>query len=282
MERRCGLKIFGYGKSGSCFMGLALMVWGGLLPTAHAQVVDYDIIYVRAPRFGDNINSLWPEVFHPARLDPGADLMLLHPDGSEEFLVAGGLGSVTDPMLSFDAQWCYYAYFPNLQQSQLNYQRKDLPYQGSDIYRIHIQTREIQRLTFQEFTPNVGAGNWDESNPVNPASEYNRLGYGMINLGPCPLPGGKVAFVSNRDAYWPTKSFTAPVLQLMVMDEDGENLEPIAPMTIGSALHPTVLQDGRLMFSSYESQGLRDRRLWGIWTIYPPQGDGQIIDHRCR
>ena len=23
------------------------------------------------------------------------------------------------------------------------------------------------------------------------------------------------------------------------------------------------------MFSSYEAQGLRDRRLWGLWSIYP-------------
>ncbi len=53
------------------------------------------------------------------------------------------------------------------------------------------------------------------------------------------------------------------------MDEDGGNVTAIAPMTIGSALHPTPLADGRIAFSTYESQGLRDRRLWGIWTIYP-------------
>src|SRR5260370_277607 len=76
-----------------------------------ASVVDYDIVYVRAPRFGDDHPSRWPEVFAPGRLDPGADLMLLHPDGTEEVLVAGGRGSVTDPFISFDAQWCYYVYF---------------------------------------------------------------------------------------------------------------------------------------------------------------------------
>jgi hypothetical protein len=231
--------------------------------------IGYDIVYVRQPRFGNNTNTLWPEVFHPARLDPGADLMLLHTNGTEEVLVAGGLGSVTDPFISFDAQWCYYAYFTNLQPSQLNYQREYLPYAGSDIYRIHLTTREIQRLTRQEFTPNTGAGNWDVNNPVDPPAHYNRLGYGIINLGPCPLPGGRVAFTSNRNGYWPTKPFTSPTLQLFVMDEDGKNVTPIAPMTIGSALHPTPLKDGRLMFSSYESQGLRDDRLWGIWSIWP-------------
>jgi len=234
-----------------------------------SEALDYDVVYVRQVRFGNNTNTIWPEVFHPARLDPGADLMLLRTNGTEEVLVAGGLGSVTDPFISFDAQWCYYAYFPNLQPSELNYQRDYLPYAGSDIYRIHLGTREIQRLTFQEFTPNTGAGNWQTNNPVNPPPSFNRLGYGIINLGPCPLPGGRVAFTSNRNGFWPTKSFTSPTLQLYVMDEDGKNVTPIAPMSIGSALHPTPLRDGRLIFSSYESQGLRDQRLWGIWAIWP-------------
>ena len=67
-------------------------------------VVPYDLVYVRQPRFGDNTNTTWPEVFHPARLDRGADLMLLHPDGTEELLVAGGNGSASDPFISFDGK----------------------------------------------------------------------------------------------------------------------------------------------------------------------------------
>ena len=53
------------------------------------------------------------------------------------------------------------------------------------------------------------------------------------------------------------------------MDEDGSNVTAIAPMTIGSALHPTILRDGRIMYSSFETQGIRDSRLWGLWTIQP-------------
>jgi hypothetical protein len=234
-----------------------------------AGAVPYDLVYVRQPRFGDSTNTIWPEVFHPARLDPGADLMLLHPNGTEELLVAGGNGSVTDPFISFDGKWCYYSLFPDLRSSQLNSQREFLPYAGADLYRIHLASRAVQRLTFQEFTPNTAAGNWHSNNPVNPPAQYNRLGYGILNLGPCPVPGGKIAFTSNRNGYTPPRSYTAPTLQLFVMDDDGANVTPIAPMTIGSALHPTPLQDGRIMFSSYESQGLRDIRLWGIWAIQP-------------
>src|SRR6185437_6881849 len=40
-------------------------------------------------------------------------------------------------------------------------------------------------------------------------------------------------------------------------------------LNINSALHPTILKDGQVMFTSYESQGLRDLRLWSLWTIHP-------------
>ena len=116
----------------SLFAGLLGVVLF-LAADALATVVNYDIVYVRQPRFGDNNNTTWPEVFHPARLDPGADLMLLHTNGTQEVLVAGGNGSVTDPFMSFDGKWCYYVYFPDLRQnipdqgSALNYQRGDLP-----------------------------------------------------------------------------------------------------------------------------------------------------------
>ncbi|MBN8481651.1 MAG: hypothetical protein J0L88_08690 [Xanthomonadales bacterium] len=249
-----------------------LVVLAVLLPEAVAAAQasrDYDIVYVRQARFGDNENTTWPEVFHPARLDPGADLMLLHPDGSEEVLVAGGNGGVTDPFVSFDAEYVYYSRFPDLRPEALNYQRDNLPYRGADIHRIHLRTRRIEQLTHGEFTPNTGAGHWDETNPLDPPAAFDRLGYGILNLGPCPLPGGRIAFVSNRNGFEPPKGYTNPTLQLFVMDGDGQNVTAIAPMNISSALHPTILRDGRLMFSSHESQGLRDVRMWGIWAIWP-------------
>jgi hypothetical protein len=242
----------------------------GLCPAlsdrAAAAVVDYDIVYVRQPRYGDTTNTIWPEVRRPMNMEPGADLMLLHPNGTEEVLVRGGVGAVTDPFVSFDGQWVYYSYFYDVTQTN---NRFYLPTLGADIFKIHLPTRRIVQLTFGEFTPNTGAGIWDESNPIDPASNYNRFGFGIFNTGPCPLPGGKIVFTSSRNGFEPTKGATAPTMQLFVMDENGSNVEPIAPMTISSALHPTILRDGRIMFSSHEDQGLRDNRLWGLWVIYP-------------
>src|SRR5262245_42289981 len=67
--------------------------------------IDYDIVYVRAPRFvpgreGKQRPSAWPEIAHPTNIDAGYDLMLLHPDGSEEVLVESGEGSIADPYVS--------------------------------------------------------------------------------------------------------------------------------------------------------------------------------------
>ncbi|TMC48545.1 MAG: hypothetical protein E6J26_10640 [Chloroflexi bacterium] len=254
-----------------CIFALSLLVSvsGAFAASPQSPAASYDVVYVRQPRMGDSTNISWPEVFHPGTVEPGSDLVLLHPNGTEEILVDTTDGAVTDPFVSFDGQWVYYAFFPNVQPGQLNNQRGNLPYAGSDIYRIHVQTRQIQRLTNQEFTPNTGAGHWDEANPVDPPEQFNRLGYGILNLGPAPLAGGKIVFVSNRNGFTPTKDYTFPTLQLFVMDADGSNVTPIAPMTLGSALHPTPLRDGRIMFSTYESQGMRDQRLWGIWTIWP-------------
>ncbi|MGH9454074.1 MAG: hypothetical protein ACRD2O_08915, partial [Terriglobia bacterium] len=103
---------------------------------------------------------------------------------------------------------------------------------------------------------------------------------GVYNLGPCPLPGGKVMFTSNRDGFVPTKSYAefavdkkgyipATTLQLFVMDDNGSNVELVGHLNINGALHPTILRDGRVMFSTFETEGMRDVRMWAVWTINP-------------
>jgi hypothetical protein len=231
--------------------------------------LDYDIVYVRAPRPADDENSRWPEVKNPLAVEPGTDLVLLRPDGSEEVLVRGGDGGAIDPFVTFDGRAVYYSFFHDLRREALNSQRQDAPRLGADIYRIDLESRRSVRITFQEWTPNTGAGDWSESHLESAEYGKNYLGYGIFNLGPCPLPGGKVIFTSSRNGFLPNKGGTFPNLQLFVMDEDGSNVEQVGHLNLGSALHPTVLADGRVMFSSYEAQGIRDRRLWGLWAIWP-------------
>lgn len=251
-----------------------VIVFPGFL-AAEPTGVPYDIVYSRAPRDGDFNFVELPEVLYPISIEPGVDLMLLRPDGTEEVLVSSDTdgdgdkeGAIVDPMVSFDAKWIYYVQFHD--QTNLDYQRPGDPARaGSDIFKIHLETRQVVQLTNQEWTPNSGVVEWSSNHLAADENGPYYLGYGVFNLGPCPLPNGKVVFSSSRNNYFPNKTFTNPNFQLFVMDNDGSNVECTGHLNLGSALHPTVLTDGRVMFSSYEAQGLRDNRLWGLWAIWP-------------
>src|SRR5262245_999790 len=92
---------------------------------------DYPIVYVRAPRKHADGRSRWAEVGDPRTMEPGADLVILHPDGKEEVLVAVEKHeSIADPFVSFDGQSVYYAKMHDA-----------LGHKGSDIYRVHVPTR---------------------------------------------------------------------------------------------------------------------------------------------
>ncbi|HTU18956.1 MAG TPA: hypothetical protein VMG10_12925 [Gemmataceae bacterium] len=227
---------------------------------------DYDIVYVRAPRFrgtnakGRKLPSRWAEIGHPTMAPPDADLMLLHPNGSEEVLVQAGKGSVQDPYVSFDGQWVYYSLFHDPKTGEWT--------AGADIYKIHVPSRKIVRLTLPQATPNTSVADWS-SDFRSPEKGKARVPHGIYNMHPCPLPGGKVVFVSNRDSVKTPNGYPTYALQLYVMDDDGGNVEKIGYLNVAGALHPVILKDGRITFSSLESQGLRGNLQWGIWSIHP-------------
>jgi hypothetical protein len=215
---------------------------------------DYDIVYVRAPRTAkdrsgkERLAMVWPDASEPFHLHASTDLMLLHPDGKDELLVAGAPGAIADPYVSFDAQWVYYTHFHDL-----------TGHGGADVYKVHVKTRKTIRLTQQQWTRNT-----DVPRPGKESAKD-----GVYNMHPCPLPGGKVAFVSNRDGFMAPRRGGRPAMQLFVMDDDGKNVDKIGHLNVGSALHPVILKDGRIIFSSLESQGMRDVSRWGIWSIHP-------------
>jgi hypothetical protein len=189
--------------------------------------------------------------------------MILHPDGTEEMLVkAGPKQAVADPFVSFDARWVYYALFDGIEHRASGQAIAT----SSDIFKVNVKTRDVVRLTHQEYTPNTGIV----------SAGAKRL---VFNLSPCPLPGGGVMFTSDRNGFVPTKDYrTFAVfkddyqlhdLQLFRMDQDGSNVENIGHLNINTAMHPVILRDGRVMFSTFENEGMRDTRAWGVWTIHP-------------
>ena len=140
---------------------------------------------------------------------------------------------------------------------------------GADIYKIHVPTRKIVRLTDQTFTPNTGAADWSKDFRT-PEKGKTSLRYGVFNLGPCPLPGGKVVFTSNRNAFVPPRGYPADhAATVRRWTTTAANVEQIGYLNLACALHPVILKDGRVMFSSLESQGMHNSILWGIWSIHP-------------
>lgn len=237
--------------------------------------IDYDIVYVRARRAGDEKHQrFFTDFSQPVTMQLGADLMLLHPDGREELLVEGGRGSITDPVVSYDGEWVYYSHLYDLE----NANQWTPPAAGADVFKIHLASRRIVQLTNQVFTPNTGAGNWSADRRAGD-NETNGFPYGVFNMGPYPLPDGRLIFTSNRDGFRPSKGYPAIALQLFVMDDADEsvdpneayprNIEKIGHLNIAGALHPVVLKDGRVIFSTLESQGIRSSISWGIWSIHP-------------
>lgn len=262
------------------FLGL-----GGTLRADVVRPLPYDLLYVRAPYFGEARGSVWPDTVRPLTPDPGAQLVRLRRDGTREVLfpqeryraqtdTAAGrslaVGSVADPNVSFDGQWVLFTWYHDL--THVNPQRGDeagpfLSTAGADLYKLHLGTGQLVRLTTQALTPNTGNGG--RFTPGDARGNHPRIG--VFNTGGTWAPGGRIVFTSNRNNFVPPKSFNTGqrVMQLFAMDDDGTNAEQIGHLNLAMALHPQVLLDGRIAFSSWEEHGLRDPRQFPLWVIGP-------------
>ena len=224
------------------------------LLAAPLAAAEYPIVYVRGPR-SPTVRPRMPEVVLPARIDPGVDLMRIDANSGTATVLrdCDSTCSVTDPSVSLDGATVYFALLHN--PATLN-NLSWLPRDGCSIYSIP----EAGGTP----TPIVLASDGYDALPVGVVPSYK-----VCNLAPQELPGGRIAFTSNRWGQEPTNSrFSAPNFQLFIRQANGQ-IDPIAPMTLGSALHPILLTSGELMFSTNETQGWRNGRVWALWSIYP-------------
>lgn len=276
-------------RGGRVFAGFAVFVClAGVASADTVRPLPYDLLYVRAPYFGataERPNSVWPDTVRPLMPDPGAQLVLLKKDGTREVVFpqeryrslldtprgkALSVGSVSDPNVSFDGRWVLFTWYHDL--TNVNLQRGDWPgpylsRAGADLYKMDLVTREVVRLTRQELTPNTGNG--ARFTPGAAGSNHPQIG--VFNTGGTWAPGGRIVFTSNRNNFVPPKAMTVGqrVLQLFAMGEDGTNVELIGHLNLAMALHPQVLLDGRIAFSSWEEHGVRDSRQFPLWVIGP-------------
>ncbi len=259
--------------------------------------LDYDIVYVRYPRRGDLSDVELPDGESPYSIEPGADLMLLRPNGEEEILVdcraegqediEGGQAncSVQDPIISYDGKWVYYSKYGNMGKIPLD--QLSTAWRTSTahsfIYKMRLDVPQSERVEIQ--LTNLGAGFATDKLAGNTANdEIND--FSIRDLGTTLLPDGRILFTSNRDAVVSFKqggkgsldAVTASTSsQIYVMDDhDGstlnKNLRLVGHSNLHQVQHPFILSDGRVVFTNWDDAGLRVG--YGSSTLYIDQPDG--------
>lgn len=105
--------------------------------------------------------------------------------------------------------------------------------------------------------PNVGP-DWHSNIPV-------------MDTGPFYLPDGRIGFTSNR-----ASGFYR--FQLFAMDPDGKNLELIGYRAMNQQLHPAVLMDGRIMYTSFDAMLQKGQNnQYSLFTINPDDSNPFIL-----
>ena len=74
---------FSLQRRSQAFPLILAIAFAVLLDSFAVRAADYDIVYVRAPRYGDDQRVGFPEVTHPIDAPAGSDLVLLRPDGTK-------------------------------------------------------------------------------------------------------------------------------------------------------------------------------------------------------
>ena len=235
--------------------------------------LNFPVTFLRAKRSGKH-----PEVFKPLRFEPGTQLWIRDPDGTERMLVDPGPdAAVVDPSVSIDGTRILYSLATQLSRS--NRQRNDMPRDNIDGYEYDLTTGNSRRIidASKLFRPNTSWGEWCPDPGAWKAAHGGICpGYGVYVLGMQELPGGDIAFSSNLNGYVPSAKYTFPGMQIHRYRRSDGDVQNITPLALSSALHPVLHADGeRLLFSLSDTQGARDPRVWALWEILT---DGRAWD----
>lgn len=258
----------------------------------------------------NGVNDLWLSASNNIYQQPGCDLVLHHSDpgyggslpdgdrGREEVLVNCDEGdpslpicTVADPNVSFDGRYVVYTKFTDtrqfiadegisggggwgatehLQSFMRLYPLGDGPggvfaaRVGGNlkpfaapalIYRYdlltHTETRVSPAEKFFAGRAHPGRGSeWQSNIPV-------------MDTGPFFMPDGRIGFTSNRNSGFYK-------FQLFAMDADGKNLELLGHRAMSQQLHPAVLKDGRIMYTSNDTMLQKStNNQYSLFTINP-------------
>lgn len=162
-------------------------------------------------------------------------------------LIQGRLpkGNFTTLALSFDAQTIYFAFAVRSE--------KKPDFNSPQRQSFHLFSMAVDGSNLRQFTSGV-----------------------EDDFDPCPLPDGGVAFMSSRrggfarcnNPWEPCASYT-----LHRMDADGQNIRTLSVHET-SEWHPSVLNDGRLVYIRWDYVDRSAANFHGLWVSNP---DGSAV-----
>jgi len=247
--------------------------------------IDFDIVYVRYRRDGSQKVN-FPDGEQPYTIQDGADLVLRHPDGSEEILVNCDSCSVLDPVISFDGNVVYYAKMNNMQPGR-DWRAETA---NSFIYKMRLSPAQAldyhQEIQLTDLGDGFGTDRYGVNDSNNKLDLHGKIG--VRDLAPAPLPDGRILFTSNRRALLNAPGFgsvsdfeSGTVSQMVTIDDhDGStpnrNYTHLGFSNLNHVQHPFVLKDGRILFTNWENAGLKPG--YGQATLYTAYPDGTNIE----
>jgi hypothetical protein len=217
----------------------------------------HPIVYTRVPRTNGKYEvtmhdeaqyvlespDVWDRLPETARMfdrfnAPG-QLILRQPDGSESILYDCFKSAAPcvplDPMVSFDGSKILFSVYRGKRLESVKYRGTTLPNQ---------QLTEAVEAQLYIFNIDTGETTALDHSP------------GVFDVSPAWLPDGSILFASTRaGTVQPLLNDISPDRrgdpQFYISDADGTNAVNVTPHEVASAIHPYVLQSGRIAYSSH-------------------------------
>ena len=192
--------------------------------------------FMRASRFGGNLCSL------------------SLPEGRVTELVPELAGGIFDRYdLSFDGERVVFAY-------------KAAPGQGFRLYEVGVDGTGLRQLTFDPVDePERIRKYWHPRN--RPSGVYR---HHTDDFHPCYLPDGGICFASTRceRGVLCASDDSLSVNVLYRMDADGSNLEILSENALSEST-PSVMNDGRILYTRWEYVDKGVIAIQGLWSMRP-------------
>lgn len=139
--------------------------------------------------------------------------------------------------------------------------------EGNRLYEIEINPKTGERVGgLRQLT-------FPEDNEEDLVREYrvnNRYHHGTDDMDPCYLPDGGIVFISTRCKYGilcdNPDNFTTTVLYRI--DRDGKNMRKLSNSSVSEA-SPTILPDGRIMYTRWEYVAKGAVSVKCLWAMRP-------------